>query len=73
MKKVLLCPPDFYDIEYEINPWMHVENKVDKRKVFEEYKNLKKIYQSLGLEVLGIPPVKGLPDMVYAANIGFPL
>ena len=73
MKTVLLCPPTFYDIEYEINPWMHVENKVDKRKVFEEYKNLKKIYQSLGLEVLEIEPVKGLPDMVYAANIGFPL
>lgn len=73
MKKVLLCPPTFYDIEYEINPWMHVENKVDKVKVWEEYGMLKSTYQSLGVEVLEIEPIKGLPDMVYAANIGFSL
>lgn len=73
MKRVLLCPPNFYDIEYEINPWMNVKNKIDKEKVLEEYEELKKTYQSLGVEVLEIEPVKGLPDMVYAANIGFPL
>lgn len=73
MKKILLCPPTFYDIEYEINPWMDVENKVDKRKALEEYKELKSAYQSLGAEVLEIKPVNGLPDMVYAANLGFPL
>lgn len=73
MKKILLCPPTFYDIEYEINPWMRVENKVNKEKAWEEYETLKSTYQSLGVEVLGIPPVKGLPDMVYAANLGFPL
>jgi len=21
--RILMCPPDFYGIEYEINPWMH--------------------------------------------------
>lgn len=73
MKKVLLCPPTFYDIEYEINPWMHIQNKVNKDKVLEEYKALKNAYKSLGVKVLEIEPVKGLPDMVYAANIGFPL
>lgn len=71
MKKILLCPPDFYDIEYEINPWMHVENKVDKKKVLQEYKNLKKIYKSLGVKIFEIEPGRGLPDMVYAANFGF--
>lgn len=73
IKKVLLCPPNFYDIEYEINPWMHVENKVNKDKVWEEYEALKSTYKSLGLEVLEITSVKDLPDMVYAANLGFPL
>lgn len=71
MKKVLLCPPTYYDIEYEINPWMHVGNKVDKDRVLEEYKQLKNTYQSLGAEVLEIEPIQGLPDMIYAANIGF--
>jgi len=73
MKKILLCPPIFYDIEYEINPWMRLENKVDRQKVKEEYAELKSVYKSLGAEVLEIDPVKGLPDMVYAANLGFPL
>lgn len=73
MKKVLLCPPTHYGIEYEINPWMHVENKVDKKKALKEYEELKKTYQSLGVEVLEIEPVEGLPDMAYAANLGFPL
>lgn len=73
MKKVLLCPPAFYDIEYEINPWMNVKNKVDRKKVMEEYAELKNTYRSLGVEVLEIDPVKGLPDMVYVANTGFPL
>lgn len=71
MKKILLCPPTFYDIEYEINPWMNIGNKVDKAIVLEEYEELKSTYQSLGAEVLEIEPVKGLPDMVYAANFGF--
>ncbi len=50
---------------------MHVKNKVSKEKVLREYETLKDTYQFLGLEVLEIEPVKGLPDMVYAANLGF--
>lgn len=68
---VLLCPPKYYDIEYEINPWMHVENKVDKQKVQEEFENLKHIYQKLGLNVWILDPQHDLPDMVYTANCGF--
>jgi N-dimethylarginine dimethylaminohydrolase len=71
MKKILLCPPTYYDIEYEINPWMDINNKVDKKKVLQEYGNIKKTYESLGVKVLEINPEKGLPDMVYAANLGF--
>lgn len=70
MQKILLCPPDFYDIEYEINPWMHRDNKVDKAKVQVVYKQVKDLYSSLGVEVFEIEPVAGLPDMVYTANFG---
>jgi N-dimethylarginine dimethylaminohydrolase len=73
MKKVLLCPPSYYDIEYEINPWMHVENKVDHQKAKEEYTQLKAAFEKLGVETLEIEQPQGLPDMVYAANIGFPI
>lgn len=65
-----MCPPDYYDIEYEINPWMHVTNKVDKQKVSTIYNQLKALYESLGVDVYEIGAVKGLPDMVYTANLG---
>src|SRR6266581_500250 len=72
MKKVLLCPPTYYEVVYEINPWMDVTKKVDHAKVQEEYQKLKQTYQELGCEILEIEQEKGLPDMVYAANYGFP-
>lgn len=72
MKKILMCRPTFFDIEYEINPWMNMENKVDQKKAEEEYLELKNVYRDLGAEILEIKPVFGLPDMVYTANIGFP-
>lgn len=72
VKKILLCPPSYYDIEYEINPWMHISNKVDRKKVKEEFEELKNAYKSLNVEILEIPQEKGLPDMVYSANYGFP-
>lgn len=72
MKKVLLCPPTAYDIKYEINPWMHVANKVDQKKVREQFEELKNVYKELGCEILEIEQGQDLPDMVYAANYGFP-
>lgn len=71
VKKVLLCPPKYYQIEYEINPWMDIKNKVDKKKVEEEFEKLKDIYKKVGLEVLILDAQAGLPDMVYTANCGF--
>lgn len=71
MKKILLCPPQYYDIEYEINPWMDVKRKANKDKVYAEYASLKQKFDELGIEYSEIEPQPGLPDMVYAANYGF--
>jgi N-dimethylarginine dimethylaminohydrolase len=71
MKKVLLCPPTHFDVEYEINPWMHKEVRPDKKKAMEAYTQIKAKYRELGVEVHEIPQVKGLPDMVYTANLGY--
>ncbi len=27
--RILMCPPDYYGIEYEINPWMSVARAAD--------------------------------------------
>lgn len=67
---VLMCRPDFFGIEYEINPWMHVENRVDHGRAVEQWERLLETYRSLGLQVEQVDPVKGLPDMVFTANAG---
>ncbi len=70
-KKILICPPTYFDIEYEINPWMHIERKVDKIKAAEAYQELRQIYASLpSVELYEISQEANLPDMVYMADAG---
>lgn len=73
MKTVVLCPPDYFGIEYEINPWMHLGTQVDKEELKSSYQKLKLTYESLGCTVWEISPIESLPDMVYSANFGFPI
>lgn len=70
MAKILMCPPQFFEIDYEINPWMHKDNPVDHELALKEWEKLKSIYLDLGLDVLVLDPVQGLPDMVFTANGG---
>lgn len=65
-----MCPPQFFEIDYEINPWMHKENPVDHNLALKEWESLKSIYLDLSLDVEVIEPVKGWPDMVFTANAG---
>jgi len=67
---LLMCRPDFFGIEYEINPWMHVEVGVDKALATEQWQKLYDTYISLGEEIELVEPVQGLPDMVFTANAG---
>lgn len=63
-----MCPPDFYGIEYEINPWMHREHQVDRPLAAEEWSGLHGRLVELGAKVSLLPPVSGLPDLVFTAN-----
>ena len=69
-KTVLMCRPDYFDVSYRINPWMHPENPTDTPKALVQWTELYETYQRLGFTVHLIDPVEGLPDMVYAANGG---
>ncbi|OGG14583.1 hypothetical protein A2773_02235 [Candidatus Gottesmanbacteria bacterium RIFCSPHIGHO2_01_FULL_39_10] len=73
MKKVLMCRPDYFDIEYEINPWMHMENQVDHDKAFMEWQSVYDSYRAFGVDVELIQQIKGLPDMTFTANGGIVL
>jgi len=65
-----MCPPEFFDIEYEINPWMHESEQVDGKKALKQWEDLRKVYEKLGCEVLVLPAQKGWPDLVFTANAG---
>ena len=70
MRELLLCPPDYYGIEYEINPWMSVAHGADAAIVQEQWKQLHATLSKLNCKVHLIAPQPRLPDMVFTANAG---
>ena len=65
---ILMCRPDYFGVEYEINPWMHIHNEVDHDRAEEQWNALFDAYQQLGLDVELVEPVRGNPDMPFTAN-----
>ena len=69
MEAFLLCPPNYFDVEYAINPWMTGES-IDRNLAIDQWNNLCKAITEAGGTVKTINPVNGLPDMVFTANSG---
>lgn len=65
---ILMCRPDHFGVEYEINPWMHVTVTVDHALAAAQWEALGTTYGQLGAEVDVVEPRPGLPDMVFTAN-----
>jgi N-dimethylarginine dimethylaminohydrolase len=63
-----MCPPDYYGIEYEINPWMSRQRQADRNLAVEQWEGLVAVLTSLGVEVSLLTPAPGLPDLVFTAN-----
>ena len=68
MRKVLLCPPDYFDVVDQKNPYMSRESAVDRVKARTQWEFLCGVLQQCGCEIETIDPVAGLEDMVFAAN-----
>lgn len=68
--KILMCPPDYYGIEYEINPWMSRSRSSDPGVSRQQWTSLYDLLVSLGVNVQLLQPVSGLPDLVFTANAG---
>jgi N-dimethylarginine dimethylaminohydrolase len=64
----LMCQPEHFTVEYAINPWMDPSKPVDVALANQQWQRLGEAFRSLGHTVETIPPVPGLPDMVFAAN-----
>ena len=68
--RILMCKPDFYGIEYEINPWMNRLVGADLAVSARQWQALHDTLVGLGVEIALVEPVKGLPDLVFTANAG---
>ena len=67
---ILMCRPEFYGIEYEINPWMSRSRQSDLGLAKSQWESLYDLVRALGADVRLQPPVQGLPDLVFTANAG---
>jgi N-dimethylarginine dimethylaminohydrolase len=71
MSRLLVCPPDYFNIDYEINPWMHRSNAVNRPRAVQQWDRLMQVLeQDVGVALDRMKPVTGLPDLVFTANAG---
>lgn len=66
-----MTAPEYFTVEYAINPWMDTATPVDTALALTQWDTLRRVYADLGHTVDLVAPRTGLPDMVYAANGGF--
>jgi N-dimethylarginine dimethylaminohydrolase len=70
MRELLLCPPHFYGIEYEINPWMSRARGAEAALAQEQWNGLHATLSKLDCKIDLVAPQPKLPDMVFTANAG---
>lgn len=68
--KILMCPPDYFAVDYVINPWMagH-ESSLDLELAKQQWQKLRDIISEKA-DVVVMEPQPDLPDMVFTANAG---
>lgn len=75
-ERVLMVSPEYFRVEYAINPFMTNAqgelNQVDEQRAREEWEELRATYGRLGFTVDTLAGAPGLPDMVFCANQSFP-
>ncbi len=64
----LMCRPTYFEVSYEINPWMDTSIHTDAGLAVRQWDVLYRTYLDWGHTVDLIDPIPGLPDMVYSAN-----
>ena len=71
MPSFLMCRPDFYGVEYEINPWMSLRRNAVRETARQQWDRLVERLSSFAdVKVELVDPQPGLPDMVFTANAG---
>jgi N-dimethylarginine dimethylaminohydrolase/methylmalonyl-CoA mutase cobalamin-binding subunit len=67
-RRYLMCPPTHFDVVYSINPWMDPSEPVNRWLALQQWQRIRDAFVELGHTVELIPPIPGLPDMVFSAN-----
>ncbi len=71
--RFLMCPPDHYDVDYVINPWMEGNvHKSSRDRAVEQWQKLFHVMKNHTTVDL-VAPQRGVPDMVFTANAGLVL
>ena len=66
----LMCPPELYDVNYVINPWMEGNvHRSCREEAMEQWKHLYCTLEQIA-DVKMVDPQSGSPDMVFTANAG---
>ncbi len=69
-RSYLMCPPDYFGVFYEINPWMHTDVAPDRDLAQRQWHDLVANLRRAGATVHVMEAVDGLPDLVFTANAG---
>lgn len=68
--RILMCSPDYYGIEYEINPWMSKHRGAAPERAHAQWRKLYETLLGLKVQIELMTPQPGLPDLVFTANAG---
>ena len=66
----LMCPPRYFRVAYQINPWMMAEVAPDADRAQQQWDGLVTTLRAAGAEVEVQPPEADWPDLVFTANAG---
>ena len=71
--RFLMCSPDYYDVDYVINPWMEGNiHKSSRDRAADQWQKLYHVLKDRAIVDL-VKPELGWPDMVFTANAGLVL
>src|SRR5256885_3289802 len=68
--RILMCPADYYGIEYEINPWMSRSRGSAPERARRQWQTLHDTLAGLGVQVERLQPQPGGPARGLRANPG---
>ncbi len=54
--RILMCPPTYYGIHYEINPWMKTERQADHALAQEQWRALREHLVAAGATIEDVHP-----------------